>query len=179
MSVKINNMSGTAFTATPSGVTKTVTDNSTLASTTAFVKTYISFLIPLADTLTVASTITFSTIYATLVKGVSSLTLRGNLSVGQASTTVNLLGNPINVSASYPGILTSPTLIGAKIQVGTRFAGGGSSPIGPPISPVAGSIAFSSGSINANNGTMVPSGTGFNLRSNASTFQTSYWIMFN
>jgi hypothetical protein len=94
MSVKINNMLQTTFVATPDGITKSISDNSTAAATTSFVKSFIStYLIPLANTITLASTIAFSTIYVNTLRGVSSLTLRGNLSIGGSSTTVRMLGN--------------------------------------------------------------------------------------
>ncbi len=176
MSVKINSMSETTFTATPDGVTKASLNDSVSASTTAFVKTFIStYLIPLASTVTVASTITFSTIYVTLLKGVSSLTLRGNLSIGGTSTTVNLLGNPINVNTSYPGVLSSLTSGNTKIQAGYSTGGPTGQQVNTPIAPVATSVAYVC-QYNNNQSTGIDN---FNTNGFFNRTNTVMWIMFN
>ncbi len=174
-------MSNATFTVTPIGITKTVSDNSTYASTTAFVKTFIStYLIRLVDTVTIASTVTFNTIYISVLRGVTSLTLRGNLSIGKASGTVSLLGNTINIDANYPALLSCPNSVGSKIQAGSRFIGGGTQAIVTPIVPnLSTSFAFASAGMDASIGSTPVNSTGFNIRNGNSITGNAYWIMFH
>jgi len=178
MSVKIN-MLETTFVTTPNGITKSISDNSTAAATTAFVKSFIStYLIPLANTISLASTIAFSTIYVNTLRGVSSLTLRGNLSIGGSSTTVRMLGNIVNIDANYPYILSSPNQYGQKVQAGYRsFPNQGTHPIVTPIAPTGTSSAFASATIDASIGVTPTNTTGFNIRA-GSTPNEVHWIIF-
>ena len=100
MSVKINNMSGTIFASTPSGVTKPVGDNTTYAATTAFVKSLIGICINLTATITLFGSYTFGTVYTNILRGISNLVLAGNVSIGGTTTTLKILNNTIELYTS-------------------------------------------------------------------------------
>jgi hypothetical protein len=177
MSVKINSMSGATFTTNIDGITEATTDLSTSASTTAFVKTFLSnCFILLNAVVTIATTLTFSTIYLSILKGVSSLTLRGNLSIGKSSIPVSLLGNNINLTNDYPALLTSTSLVGSKIQVGTRPTGPVGVEIVTAIPPVTGSFAYANAVTPFTIGVSGTTATGFLIKGQNSR---GTWIMFS
>jgi hypothetical protein len=182
MSVKINDMSGTVFSSTPSGVTRTAGDISSFASTTAFVKSVIATtFIGLGATITLIGNYIFGTIYANRIQGTSNLTLRGDLSIGGATTTLKILNNTVGLDASYPYVLTSANENSQRIQAGYIAVTSGNNQVNTPVLPTGVSNAYSTSSATGTaTGVQITQPTyGFNVRQTpGSSINIINWICF-
>jgi len=180
MSVKIDNMSGSIFTATPSGITRGTTDNSTYAATTNFVKNFASlYLFILATPQTMSlPTLTFSSIYTTLVGFISPQILRGAISIGKATTIIKFFNNTIPVDINYPYVLSSDNTNSQRIQAGYITASSTITAVSTPYVPAGTSNAFATPSIQILCGVQTTNATGFNVRLNAAVSNEVHWILF-
>jgi hypothetical protein len=124
MTTLINYISGVVdFISTPFGITQPVTDNSTLASTTAFIRTYILDLINITATPTIIATVNFVSVRTTLLAGsISSavnLIIRGStIAIGKVGGSLSIMGNNIPITSTFTSAMVSFRPNGSRIQGG-------------------------------------------------------------
>jgi hypothetical protein len=127
ISTLINYISGTVnFSTTPNGITQPITDNSTLASTTAFIQSYLSSLnlISLSSSPTIIATVNFASVITTLLAGSISSTINliikgSTIAIGKTGGALTIMGNNVPISSTFPSAVVSFTPNGSRIQAGT------------------------------------------------------------
>jgi hypothetical protein len=174
MSVKIDAMGATTFSRIL-GVSITPPNTTSLAITTQRVKTILTQLFTLAFNSVITTTNTWSNILTNLIKtqNVANTLIRGSeIRLGDALTTVKILGNTLNVNANFPTILTGITDTG-RIQAGYVSVPAGTTLITPPTTSSSGTLQLTG----TQNGTVGVNGTsvsGFNIVS--SVAQEVNWV---
>jgi hypothetical protein len=179
MSVKIDNMGATTFTGPVSGVLRSNPDTSSFAVSCSQVVSISTFLIPLIFNGLISFTGIWSNVLTNLVKtqNPSSTNIRGSvINIGGASTTVSVLGNTLNTSATYPTILSGISNMG-RFQAGYVTLPIGTTLITPPNLITGGSTSVhTTGTINGVCGYGGVNASGFNLITTVA--QPVNWIYF-
>jgi hypothetical protein len=174
MSVQIDAMGPTTFSRIL-GVNESFPNTTSLAITTQLVKSSLAQLFTLASNNTLSTIYTWSNILTNLIKtsNPSNTNIRGSeIRLGGASTTVNMLGNTINVNDTFPTILTGFVDTG-RIQAGYVTVPAGTSLITPPTSSAGGTLQLT-GTLNGTVGINGSSASGFNIVS--SVEQEVNWV---
>jgi len=178
MSVKINKIFGN-FTTTPNGMTIDVNDNSMYAATTSFVKSFIStFLILINTGVNIIAPTTIKSIFVNGIRGNgTTLTLRGNVSLGTATTPVRFLGTQTQVNSDYPYILSCNNTFGQKVQGGyISISSPAPRSIVTPVAPTGTSTAFCTTSVNSVVAVSTTNTYGFDIYPTGNG--ETYWLLF-
>jgi hypothetical protein len=124
MTTFINYISGVVnFISTPFGITQPESDNSTLASTTAFVQAYVLNLINIISPPTIIATVNFAKVRTSLLAGsitsAVNLIIKGStIAIGKVGSTLTIMGNNVPISDTFPSAVVSFTPNGSRIQAG-------------------------------------------------------------
>lgn len=178
MSVKIDSMGATTLSRI-TGVSISVPNTTQLAITTQRVKTILGQLFTLAFNGIVPTGYSWSTILTNSVttSNPSNITIRGSeIRLGGASTTVKMLGNTINVDATFPTFLAGIQNTG-KIQAGYVTVPAGTTLLVPPTIVGGVQSIFLTGTVNGTVGVNGNTGSGFNIVS--SVPQEINWVFIN
>jgi len=177
----MNDMGGTIFTDTPSGITRAVSDNTTFAASTAFVKSFIStYLVPLSSSVynLTLPTVGFTSVYTRLLSFSTAPTMRGTVSIGGSSTIIKILNNTIPIDANYPYILSSDATNSQRIQAGYYTTTGPVISITTPKSPAGTVNAYATSSINTPCAATTTTAVGFGIYTSSTAINEFYWLMF-
>ena len=179
MSVKIDSMGATTLSRI-TGVSVSVPNTTTLAITTQRVKSFLGQLFTLAFNGVVPTGYSWSTILTNSMTTInpSNVNIRGSeIRLGGASTTVKMLGNTINVDATFPTILAGASNTTGKIQAGYVTVPAGTTLLLPPTMVGGVQSVFLTGTQNGTVGVNGNNETGFNIVS--SVPQEINWVFIN
>ena len=182
MTTLINYISGTVnFLATPNGVTQAIGNNSTLASTTAFVQTYILDLVNLISPSTIVATVNFVSVRTSLLAGsitsAVNLVIQGStIALGKLGGTLNIMGNNVPITSSLRSTVVSLTN-NSRIQAGNFTPSGGTTTYTYPQTITSTSIVIPTLTGNSTVGTQAPSGATVSIRTLSAGMGVN-WVAF-
>jgi hypothetical protein len=169
MTTLINYISGVVnFIATPNGITQAIGNNSTLASTTAFVQTYILDLVNLITPPTIVATVNFASVRTSLLAGsitsAVNLVIQGStIALGKLGGTLNIMGNNVPITSTFQSTVVSLTS-NSRIQAGNFTPSGTSTTYTYPQSFTSTSVVIPTQTGNSTCGTQAPSGATVSIR---------------
>jgi len=182
MTTLINYISGVVnFSPTPYGVTPAIGNNSTLASTTAFVQTYILDLVNLISPSTIVATVNFVSVRTNLLAGsitsAVNLIIKGStIALGKIGGTLNIMGCNVPITSTFQSTVVSLTN-NSRIQAGNFTPVATSTTYTYPQSFTSTSIVIPTGTGNYTAGTQAPSGATVSIRVLATGLGLN-WVAF-